>query len=204
MVSRARKQGFSLTLHDVLQSRSLAELAEAAGSSVAATQHEEKTGECFGLSPIQVLFFRSSNANKDTARFNQGMTLRVTRKVDPDVVKRAVEAVVSQHSMLRVRFSISQTGEWQQSLTDVREISIGHFQIIELTFRRRISTHLTDSAFTLFAMNMKQFQRSAKARDAWIFDMARFLPQTSSTFEGAIRSCSLWPATYASTWYPGA
>lgn len=124
MVSRARKQGFSLTLHDVLQSKSLEDLVDVAGSSIQASKHQEATGEYFGLSPIQGLYIRSSNGVSPDARFNQGMTLRVSRRVEPDAIKQAVKAVVSQHSMLRARFNVSRAGEWQQRITDVRETSL--------------------------------------------------------------------------------
>lgn len=133
VLSRARKQGFSLTLHDVLQSGSIAELAEAAGSSVTLSHHEEKTGEYFRLSPIQDLYFRAPNASHGDAHFNQSITVRVTRRVDPDVVNQAIKAVVSQHSMFRARFSVSEAGEWQQSITDVRETPAGICVLMKLT-----------------------------------------------------------------------
>lgn len=124
VISRARKRGLQLTLHDVLQSNSVKELAETAGASVPVSQHEEKTGEYFCLSPIQDLYFRSSDACLDDRHFNQSMTVRITRKVEPDAVKDAIMAVVNQHSMLRARFNKSATGTWQQKITQVRNTAL--------------------------------------------------------------------------------
>lgn len=125
VISRARKRGLHLTLHDVLQSNSVKELAETAGASIPVSQHEEKTNEYFSLSPIQDLYFRSSDACLGDAHFNQSMTVRVTRMIEPEVIKDAVMAVVNQHSMLRARFNKSPTGKWQQRITDVCTTSHG-------------------------------------------------------------------------------
>lgn len=123
MISRARKQGLKLALHNILQSGSIRELAETAGSSVTVSRQEERTGEYFRLSPIQDLYFRSADAHPSTGHFNQSMTVRVTRRIEPVVIENAVKAIVKQHSMFRARFSKASTGEWRQSITDVREIS---------------------------------------------------------------------------------
>lgn len=120
VISRARKQGLNLTLHKILQSKSIVELIQAAEVETSSIQVEEKANKYFPLSPIQNLYFKSARTFKETGRFNQGMTVRVTRKVEPNVVKDALKAVASQHSMLRARFSRSANGKWQQRITNVR------------------------------------------------------------------------------------
>ncbi|OXN28118.1 hypothetical protein CDV57_02952, partial [Aspergillus fumigatus] len=118
VISRARKQGLNLTLHKILQSKSIVELIQAAEVETSSIQVEEKANKYFSLSPIQNLYFKSARTFKETGRFNQGMTVRVTRKVEPNVVKDALKAVASQHSMLRARFSRSANGKWQQRITN--------------------------------------------------------------------------------------
>ncbi|CAG8213563.1 unnamed protein product [Penicillium olsonii] len=114
IISRARKQGLVVTLHDILQSRSVKELAQAAKAKAPVTQREEKSGEGFALSPVQKLYFQSSNAYQGDARFNQSMTVRITRRCEGEVIRRAIKAVVGQHAMLRARFSAATGGIWQQ------------------------------------------------------------------------------------------
>ena len=120
VISRARKQGLNLTLHKVLQSKSIVELTQAAQVKTSSIQVEEKTNEYFSLSPIQNLYFKSAGTVRDTGRFNQSMTVRITRKIEPSVVKDALKAIVNQHSMLRARFSKSAGGKWRQRITNVR------------------------------------------------------------------------------------
>ncbi|KAJ5794166.1 AMP-dependent synthetase/ligase [Penicillium paradoxum] len=114
VISRARKQGLVLTLHDILQSRSVKELAQTAGSKTPLSQREEKSGEGFALSPVQKLYFQSSDSFKGSARFNQSITVRIARRCEGEVLRRALKAVISQHAMFRARFSKATDGTWQQ------------------------------------------------------------------------------------------
>ncbi|KAK9848977.1 AMP-dependent synthetase/ligase [Penicillium brevicompactum] len=114
IISRARKQGLVVTLHDILQSRSIKELAQAAKAKAPVTHREEKSGEGFALSPVQKLYFQSSTSYKGDARFNQSMTVRISRRCEGEVLRRAIKAVVGQHGMLRARFSETIGGTWEQ------------------------------------------------------------------------------------------
>ena len=121
VVSKARKQGLVVTLNDILRSMSVKELARSAGSRVSAiAPREEKSGEGFGLSPVQKLYMESSTSFKGGARFNQSITVRISRRIDGEVLRRAIKAVISQHSMFRARFSKNNKGIWQQLATTVR------------------------------------------------------------------------------------
>ncbi|OQE06785.1 hypothetical protein PENVUL_c016G05101 [Penicillium vulpinum] len=117
VISRARKQGLVLTLHDILQSRSVKELAQTASSKAPVSQREEKSGQGFALSPVQRLYFQSSQSFKGAARFNQSITVRIARRCEGEVLKRALKAVISQHAMFRARFSKTSDGAWQQKTT---------------------------------------------------------------------------------------
>lgn len=123
VVSRARKHGLNLTLHNVLQSKSMKELALASGKRVQTIQVKERHEELFDLSPIQRLYFESASDFGGASRFNQGMTVRLNRKIPAETVKCAVEAVVQRHSMLRARFVKSSDGKWQQRIGAVRDSS---------------------------------------------------------------------------------
>lgn len=119
VISRARKQGLVLTLNDILQSRSVKELAQTASAKTPVSPlREEKTGEGFALSPVQKLYMESSSSFKGDARFNQSITVRISRRVEGEVLRRAIKAVTSQHSMFRARFS-TMKGVWQQKAAAV-------------------------------------------------------------------------------------
>ncbi|KAL3261959.1 hypothetical protein ABHI18_003269 [Aspergillus niger] len=118
VISRARKHGLTLTLHNVLQSKSIKELSLAAQTSVKTVKREEKPHEYFELSPIQGLFVQTTTNFRDSSRFNQSMTVRVTRRVEPTRMQSAIKAVVEQHSMFRARLFKSRDGKWKQKISD--------------------------------------------------------------------------------------
>lgn len=122
VISRARKHGLNLTLHNILQSKSITELAPTSTVIVQAVKHEEKSGELFNLSPIQSLFMQTTDEFQGKARFNQSMTVRLTKRTKPDTVKNAIKAVIDRHSMFRARFSKSSDGNWKQTITKVCSI----------------------------------------------------------------------------------
>ncbi|KAE8152814.1 nonribosomal peptide synthase Pes1 [Aspergillus avenaceus] len=117
VISRARKHGLSLALHNVLQCRSIAELALTSTTKVHVVHQKEHSGDLFDLSPIQQLYAHLAREFEDGAHFNQSMTIRVTKRTPPEVVREAIKAVVDRHAMFRVRFGKSQNGKWQQIVT---------------------------------------------------------------------------------------
>ncbi|KAL4741425.1 hypothetical protein BDV11DRAFT_168207 [Aspergillus similis] len=119
VVSKARKRGLSLPLNRILQAKSIEELAASCGTKRLPTKIVKESGNLFPLSPIQKLFFRSSSAlPKASRRFNQSITVRLAKKMEPSVLEDAVRAVVQKHAMFRARFSKSSDGSWQQRVTD--------------------------------------------------------------------------------------
>lgn len=122
VMSRCRKEGINVSLHDVLRCKSILQLVERIGSTVSVVQKEEVIEEPFNLSPIQRLYFESARIHGGSGRFNQSFSLRITKPANSASVQRAVEAIVRQHSMLRARFSQSSLGLWQQRLTNVSHI----------------------------------------------------------------------------------
>ncbi|KAL8983821.1 MAG: hypothetical protein Q9205_002043 [Flavoplaca limonia] len=125
IIAKLRKIGIIMSLQEILQSKSLfqlASLAESRGKAskttkIAAT--EEKMDESFDLSPVQRMYFElvgPSCSHTREERFNQSQLLRLTRKTDVASVRKAVATIVQQHSMFRARFSRSKAGVWQQRI----------------------------------------------------------------------------------------
>lgn len=126
IIARCRKIGIILSLQEILQSKSLFQLAglvDSRGQSAKAiktTIHAEQTDTMFELSPVQKLYFQLAGSNSDhtrDGRFNQSQLLRIKRRIDSKTVQNAVETIVQQHSMFRARFSRNQAGAWQQRIS---------------------------------------------------------------------------------------
>ncbi|KAJ5684602.1 uncharacterized protein N7477_000947 [Penicillium maclennaniae] len=152
VISRARKQGLVVTLNDILQSRSVKELAQSATAKTpAAPQREDNSEEAFALSPVQKLYMQSSTSFKGAARFNQSITVRVSRRVEGEVLRRAIKAVTSQHSMFRARFRTVQ-GTWQQKAAAEIEESY-RFRVHSVSDIRAMVPKVADSQSCLDPMN---------------------------------------------------
>ena len=122
VMSRCREERIPLSMHEVLRSKSISQLAQTIDSGSHSSKsdiltHVEKIDEIFDLSPIQQLFFDTSCDQEHGDRFNQSFLLRVTKKIQVEDLNRAVEAIVNHHSMLRARFTKNHFGVWQQRIT---------------------------------------------------------------------------------------
>ncbi len=128
IIARCRKIGIILSLQEVLQSKSLfqiANLVDSRGQSSKiskVTSLEEKTDQAFDLSPVQKLYFQLAGPSRDhtgDGRFNQSQLLRIKRKTEAETLRNAIEIIVQQHSMFRARFFKNHAGDWQQRITQV-------------------------------------------------------------------------------------
>lgn len=109
-----------VTLHDILRSPSLIKLAETVASGISKVDdHIEVVDQGFGLSPIQQMYFLAAKEHQGSSRFNQSYTLRFSRLVGSKTVHSALQTIVSNHSMLRARFELNFTGEWEQHISSV-------------------------------------------------------------------------------------
>ncbi|EAW07799.1 nonribosomal peptide synthase Pes1 [Aspergillus clavatus NRRL 1] len=152
VISRARKQGINLTLHKILQSKSIGELTRGIETKTSAVQLEEKSGENFPLSPIQGLYFQAARTFKETGRFNQSMTVRITRKVEPKIIRNALKAILTQHSMFRAKFSRSASGKWQQRITSNIDASY-RFGVHSVSNPREMLTKIGETQSSLDIQN---------------------------------------------------
>lgn len=116
-MGQCRKKGIGLGVQEILRSQSIRQLATAVKyiQNAPADIHEE-IEKPFDLMPIQSLWFQLPNQGH--GHFNQSFHLRVQRRTTADKFHAAMEHLVSRHSMLRARFSLSSDGTWQQRLTE--------------------------------------------------------------------------------------
>jgi len=119
VMALCRKEKMNFSLSEVLRSKSIHQLALAARFETDKVFQEEKVEELFDLSPIQQLYFQAKSADQQRpgARFNQSFSLQITRKVESQTIKDAINAIVNQHSMLRARMSRNSAGSWKQRIT---------------------------------------------------------------------------------------
>ena len=120
VMSKCRKKGIGLTLHEILRSKSIRHLAQLAKAIQTTSHSEELIDEPFDLSPIQRLYFdRPGHAD---GHYNQSFLLRANLRIQESDLRAALQNVVQRHSMLRARFSRNETtGVWQQRVT--KEVS---------------------------------------------------------------------------------
>ncbi|KAL7624701.1 hypothetical protein AAE478_006271 [Parahypoxylon ruwenzoriense] len=120
--AKSKAQGIPFSPEDVLHASSLTQLAALAASNEPLFENEsEAAAEVFELSPMQRLYFHTPmgsdhkrlRVENGEYRFNQSMLFRLKRSVSLEDVRAAVEALVSQHPMLRCRFRPN-GGSWYQ------------------------------------------------------------------------------------------
>ncbi|KAF2257728.1 acetyl-CoA synthetase-like protein [Lojkania enalia] len=119
VVSTSRARGILLTVRKVLESQTIPKLAAQAQTGEDTDLEEAHVPEgAFALSPIQQMYFDDIAADGLRAegehRFNQGVSLHITRQIELAELARALNATVAKHAMLRARFRHSQENGWQQ------------------------------------------------------------------------------------------
>ena len=111
-----KKQGLGVTVQDILRSKSIRELASRAKTVSQSTDYQESVEKPFDLSPIQNLHFRIRKEGQ--GYFNQSILTHLNRTIDAKDLRRAVETLISRHSMLRARYASSGPGgTMQQRIT---------------------------------------------------------------------------------------
>jgi len=101
-VGLCKKRGLGLSVQEVLRSKSIRELATRTKAIDHGTSYQEAVDEPFELSPIQLLHFGVRKEGQ--GHFNQGILTRLNKPLDERTLRKAIETLVSRHSMLRARF----------------------------------------------------------------------------------------------------
>ncbi|PLB49027.1 acetyl-CoA synthetase-like protein [Aspergillus steynii IBT 23096] len=129
--------GMNMSIRNVLQCRSLVDLAQTATGNDIQLLGTSIPDTPFKLSPIQEYYFNSMASGRlDVSgenRFNQSVCLTLKAPFDDDTLKQAALGVVHRHPMLRARFHTSPLG-FSQSI----------FPSVEDSFR--FASHVVQSA----------------------------------------------------------
>ncbi len=112
VVARTAAAGLRLTPDQIFRHQSLAALAAAARTDVAAAADQgEVTGEA-PLTPVQRWFFEHRHGRPD--HWNQAWMLAPREKLDSAALRGAVDALQRHHDALRLRFAREADGGWRQ------------------------------------------------------------------------------------------
>ncbi|OCL10211.1 nonribosomal peptide synthase-like protein [Glonium stellatum] len=150
VIAHCRKEKINLSLHEILRSKSVAQLAHCVrASSSDQTKHaSEQIDQLFDLSPIQQLYFQSCGGQKGGSHFNQSFTLAITRRIEVSRLMEALNSIVTRHSMLRARFRKNDLGTWQQIIVGSIRQSY-HVEVQEVERVRDIPTFISQSQRSL-------------------------------------------------------
>jgi amino acid adenylation domain-containing protein/non-ribosomal peptide synthase protein (TIGR01720 family) len=138
IVSQARRAGLPLTLQQVFQYPTVAELAATVVRPSANAVAEEGLAGSFPLTPIQCWFFEQQFV--DPHHWNQAMMLQLRHALNPDILQQAIGHLLKHHDALRLRF-MREGGDWKQSYAAVDEdVPFIHYDLPELTSNEQRET----------------------------------------------------------------
>jgi amino acid adenylation domain-containing protein/non-ribosomal peptide synthase protein (TIGR01720 family) len=177
VVARAKESGLHLTPKMLFEHQTIAELAAAVGQTKEV--HAEQglvTGEV-PFTPIQHWFFEQSFANPH--HWNQSMFFEVSRTLQPDLLKQALQSIQAHHDALRLRF-IQRGAKWIQVHAELEE---------------QVPLHYIDLSKATAVEQTKQIEEIAQALQSGL-DLAKGpLWQVAYFHLGSERpDCLLWIA----------
>jgi len=110
IISKANQRGLRITLKQIFQYQTIAELSKVIDDSdTSAADQEIVTGDVY-LTPIQKWFF---NLNlPELQHFNHSVLLKVPSDLNSEMIKQTVEELVKHHDALRLRFK-KENSEWK-------------------------------------------------------------------------------------------
>lgn len=128
IVSKANQAGLHLTLKDIFQHQTIAELATVAETTQPIQAEQGLVTGCVPLTPIQHYFFEQDLL--DRHHWNQAFLLEVQQALDPELLEQAVQQLLVHHDALRLRFEHTESG-WQQ--IDAKPEEIVPFSCVDLS-----------------------------------------------------------------------
>ncbi|MFL5513040.1 MAG: amino acid adenylation domain-containing protein, partial [Gemmatimonadales bacterium] len=159
IIARAAALGLRLTAKQMFQQQTIAGLAQVVEVTAAATAQESwaEQGVVTGpvaLTPIQHWFFAQQRLQPE--HFNQAVLLRLSAAVRVSWLRRAVQALVTHHDALRLRFTVDDKGQWQQFNAGVAE---------QLVVLHEVELGELSDATSALAAVAEQVQRSLSLRE---------------------------------------
>jgi amino acid adenylation domain-containing protein/non-ribosomal peptide synthase protein (TIGR01720 family) len=142
VMSECKKRGLGLAVSHIINCKSISALALQVKDIERPTLLHEMVEKPFDLSPIQKLYFSRPNYNQ--GHYNQSFLLRTSQHIHESDLRKAMETVISRHSMLRARFQQDASGEWQQRISNDVTSSY-RLRALKLASREDVDHSLVDS-----------------------------------------------------------
>ncbi|MFE0102047.1 non-ribosomal peptide synthase/polyketide synthase [Streptomyces sp. NPDC059009] len=110
VVTRARAQGVEVTPRQIFEHRTVAELAEAAGSTGSVAALEEFEGGGTGVVPLLPVAAYLLELGGGHRRFAMSLAVDLPRGIDAEGLHATLRAVVDRHDVLRSRLDLDESG----------------------------------------------------------------------------------------------
>jgi len=130
IVARANQAGLQLTPKQLFEYPTVAGLATVAGTASTIQAKQGVVTGAIPLTPIQHWFFEQQLC--EPHHWNQALLLEVRGTIAPDILKQAVQYLLTHHDALRLRFTPTETG-WQQVNTGLDAAEAVPFLYIDLS-----------------------------------------------------------------------
>jgi len=114
IISRAHQAGLSLTVKQLFQNPTIAQLAAVAGTARALYAEQNRVTGDVPLTPIQRWFFDLDL--RAPQHWNQSLLLQTRARLDRQTLEQAVAQIVAHHDALRTQFTRDDAG-WHANLT---------------------------------------------------------------------------------------
>jgi amino acid adenylation domain-containing protein/non-ribosomal peptide synthase protein (TIGR01720 family) len=115
VIARLRQEGLKLSLKQMFQHQTIAELARVVVSAEESSAEQFDSGDNVPLTPIQHRFFEQGLPNPH--HFNQAVMLAADTRPDAVALTAVLHKLVSQHASLRLHFTPGE-GEWRQAYAE--------------------------------------------------------------------------------------
>lgn len=149
VVARATEAGIPITVKDIFQRQTVAELATCATHGTVVTAEQGPVTGPVPLTPIQRWYFEQQPA--EPAHFNHWMVLPALHgALTPGRLEQALTALCDHHDLLRARFRL-EDGAWTQWLIDPGDtppITRHDLSTMEVALRQGFIERCTDDAQT--------------------------------------------------------
>jgi amino acid adenylation domain-containing protein/non-ribosomal peptide synthase protein (TIGR01720 family) len=149
IVAKARQAGLSLTSRDIFLNQTIAGIAATVAKAV-----EIERGPVVGsvaLTPIQRWYLDAEP--KDPSHFEQSLTISLPAPVDVDAVRRALNALLEHHDMLRGQFVRTDRG-WDVFTPPFTEVDLLGLETFELATGPLLRAELTGTELRLIGHHL--------------------------------------------------
>ena len=170
IVSRANQAGLELTVKQLFEHQTIADLAAVTGTIPAVQAEQGVVTGSVPLTPIQRWFLEQEQP--ESQHFNQAMLLEVRRPVDPVLLETAVQHLLIHHDSLRLCFARDGT-DWHQVNSGLD--TPAHFCRFDLS---ALSVADQDAAIAAAAAELQaslNLEQGSLMRVAW-FDLGSHQP----------------------------